>query len=280
MTDAELELDILRRYVEHYDAVGQDAIKCARELDMRQVIAEITRQPVPDGVAVRWHARLAPQSPPYPPGVLRSCSDSTVNNGPHRFHARAYFEPGKAPAWDRIQQLEQQLSATQPLQKEKEQKFGIVSSLRQAETDFASYLEGVMNAIIGVLFLDIDDFKALNRTFTESVVDRDILIPFQQLLRIACNYRGDVYRHGGEEFLLLLPNHTKKEVIQFAERLRGNIEVHRFAVDGASVKITASIGIAFSGRHGEVLQDLIAKANRAENLAKSKGKNRVEVYGE
>lgn len=277
MTDAQLELAILRRYVEHHASVGTDARKCARELDMRQVISSATGGPTNDETVRRWHARLAPPQP-YPEGVLRPCSDSTVNKGPHRFHARAFYEPGRAPAWDRIRELENQAPAPLPAEKEKEQKFGILNSLGQAKVDFASYCsEPGAEANIGVLFLDIDNFKRLNVQFTESVVDREILSPFQQLLRAICIHRGDAYRHGGEEFLVLLPNHTQEEIVQFAERLRRRVETHEFSVDGNPVRITVSIGVALWPKHGSALDDLIARANETEHAAKAGGKNRVEL---
>ena len=59
MTDAELELAILRKYVEHHDTVGTDAHKCARELDMREVISSVIGRPADEAVVKRWHARLA-----------------------------------------------------------------------------------------------------------------------------------------------------------------------------------------------------------------------------
>lgn len=108
MTDLELELKILQKYTEHHDAVGIDAHKCARELDMKEVMSSIINQPVEEAVVRRWHARLAPPSH-HPPGLLRPCSISTVNTGSHRFHARAYFDSGKAPAWERISELERLL---------------------------------------------------------------------------------------------------------------------------------------------------------------------------
>jgi hypothetical protein len=108
MNDLELELRILQRYAEHHDAVGMEARKCARELDMREVISSIIGRPSEDTVVQRWHSRLAPPSP-YPPGVLRPCSNSTINRSSHRFHARAYMEPGKAPAWERIAELQSKL---------------------------------------------------------------------------------------------------------------------------------------------------------------------------
>jgi hypothetical protein len=112
MTDLELELRILQKYTEHHDAVGTHAHKCARELDMKEVISNITGQPVEEAVFQRWHARLAPPSH-HAPGLLRPCSISTVNTGPHRFHARAYFDSGKAPAWERISELETLLPGSQ-----------------------------------------------------------------------------------------------------------------------------------------------------------------------
>ena len=84
MTDAELELAILRKYVEHFDSVGADAVKCQRELDMREVIAGAIGRSVDEGIVARWHVRLAPRSPPYPAGVLNPCSESTASNAAHR----------------------------------------------------------------------------------------------------------------------------------------------------------------------------------------------------
>ncbi len=106
MTDLELELRILQKYTKYHDAIGTDAHKCARELDMKEVISSIIGQPVEEAVIKRWHARLAPPSH-HPPGLLRPCSISTVNTSSHRFHARAYFDSaGKAPAGERISELE------------------------------------------------------------------------------------------------------------------------------------------------------------------------------
>jgi len=108
MSEVELELAILLKYVEHHDSVGLNAPKCERELDMRDVILDVTGEPPNDATVKRLHSSLAPPTP-YPPGVLRPCSDSTINKGPHKYHTRAFFEPGKRPAWERIGELESQL---------------------------------------------------------------------------------------------------------------------------------------------------------------------------
>jgi hypothetical protein len=112
MTDLELELRILQRYTQHHDAVGIDVPKCERELDMKEVISGIIGQPVEEAVVQRWYTRLAPPSHSLQ-GLLRPCSISTANTSSHRFHARAYFESGKAPAWERISELETLLPGAQ-----------------------------------------------------------------------------------------------------------------------------------------------------------------------
>ncbi len=79
---------------------------------MKEVISNIIGKPVEGAVVQRWHARLAPGSH-NKPGLLRPCSISTLNNSSHRFHARAYFDSGKAPAWERISELETFLPSPQ-----------------------------------------------------------------------------------------------------------------------------------------------------------------------
>jgi diguanylate cyclase (GGDEF)-like protein len=166
-----------------------------------------------------------------------------------------------------------------PSEKEKEQKFGLLCSLRQASPDFASYCSGLRSdAAVGVLFLDIDDFKSLNTRFTEVVVDRDVLIPFHRLLRAICLHRGEAYLHGGDEFLVLLPNQTSDEVAQFAKRLREQVAAEEFSVGASSLHITVSIGIALWPKDGDTLENLIAMANVAEHEAKAKGKNRIAIH--
>ena len=51
-------------------------------------------------------------------------------------------------------------------------------------------------------------------------------------------------------------------------------------VRDSPVQVTVSIGIAFCPKHGKTIDALIEKANKAEHVAKTKGRNRVEVYFE
>src|SRR5256885_10808412 len=77
---------------------------------------------------------------------------------------------------------------------------------------------------VAVAFTDIDDFKALNTRYTESVVDRDLLPKIMRTIEARVYSHGWAYRFGGDEYLLLLPNMDLKvagDVLQrLQERLR------------------------------------------------------------
>ncbi len=119
MSEDELEIAILEKYIAHYESVGdENRNKCARELDMREVLKEI------EGVASEkverhanlWLNRLAPRSPCKAKGVLRPCSDSNVSNTAHRFHARAFTDVinnQPSPAWDRVRELRNKIDERQ-----------------------------------------------------------------------------------------------------------------------------------------------------------------------
>ena len=167
------------------------------------------------------------------------------------------------------------------LNRELEQKFGILFSAAQEQRDFERWATegaGATQYAIGVVFLDIDDFKRLNSAFTESIVDRSILPAFQRLVRALSLPRGAAYRHGGEELLVMLPNCGLDETAGFAEKLRARIEAEQFTLEGHEpVRLTVSAGVAMWPGHGKTLDQVIHVANKAEHAAKEAGKNRVCV---
>lgn len=198
MTEDELELRILRAYVDKHraaelsDPEGQNM--CARELDMRQVIAGITGE---SGLELEysarlWHGRLAP-TPSSSKGPLRPCGDSQINKVAHRYHARAFTDADKAPAWERIRELETRQPPLARTVREFEQKFKILYSPPQMHRDFdlwVSEAKEISGYSIGVIFLDIDGFKRFNTLYTESVIDRTLLPDLQRLVAGACLHRG------------------------------------------------------------------------------------------
>jgi diguanylate cyclase (GGDEF)-like protein/PAS domain S-box-containing protein len=130
---------------------------------------------------------------------------------------------------------------------------------------------------IAVLFLDLDDFKAVNDTLGHDTGD--------QLLaavgaRIASTLRpGDtVARLGGDEFAVLLKNMEDEQIAaRVAERITRQL-APPFAIGGREISMQASIGIAGLVSGQEEAEELIRNADVAMYIAKSKGKARYVEY--
>src|SRR5690606_31283648 len=124
-----------------------------------------------------------------------------------------------------------------------------------------------------VLLLDVDYFKQINDNHGHDVGDQ-VLQHLAGLL--TSNTRGGDYafRHGGEEFLVLLLDINPTKAMQVAENLR-----HRIAAEPAklssqqSLNVTVSIGVAVHDGHPDY-QRLLRRADEALYLAKSQGRNR------
>lgn len=132
------------------------------------------------------------------------------------------------------------------------------------------------NRPLSVMMTDLDRFKSINDTFGHDGGD-DVLREFAARLRK--NVRGIdlACRFGGEEFVVVMPDTDAAIAKMVAERVRAEIERTPFAVgvDGRTVNVTISIGVA-SLRHGaDGIEDLMKRADVALYEAKSNGRNRV-----
>jgi TIR domain len=133
MTDDELELRILQRFVARFDegeiADPDRTNKCARELDMRDVLRDLTGStgPALDSEARRWLMQLAPRRPGSDRGPLRLCSNNRDRESAHQFHARAFLDPNATATsgWNRIRALKKELGLREP-----ESKIAVSSTIR------------------------------------------------------------------------------------------------------------------------------------------------------
>lgn len=127
---------------------------------------------------------------------------------------------------------------------------------------------------LSLIAIDIDDFKIYNDTLGHQAGD-DILKDMAQLLKNQSRKMDFVCRYGGEEFIVILPQTDKKEAFLIAERLRQDIEKHKFTQEEIlpNKRLTVSLGLAsFPGDAGHPAQ-LIAYSDKTLYLAKHKGKN-------
>lgn len=139
--------------------------------------------------------------------------------------------------------------------------------------------------ISGYIFtlIDVDFFKKINDTYGHDVGDK-VLKEIANLMKNTLRREDFIIRYGGEEFLILIKksrNQTNKEVINAVERLRQTIENHRIYISKSDYLIvTISTGINLSTDKMKDIDDAIKKADIALYRAKSKGRNRVEIYDE
>jgi diguanylate cyclase (GGDEF)-like protein len=130
--------------------------------------------------------------------------------------------------------------------------------------------------IIGLI--DLDHFKSINDRFGHAVGDQ-LLQRFAAALRTALHTREIFGRYGGEEFLVLFPDSTMDEARQSAERLRAALRDQRMRTDDQQeVSVTLSLGLA-GYEAGDVLFDQVARrADIALYVAKTQGRDRIEIY--
>ncbi|MEX0590611.1 MAG: GGDEF domain-containing protein [Xanthobacteraceae bacterium] len=127
-----------------------------------------------------------------------------------------------------------------------------------------------------LLSLDIDQFKPLNDRFGHSGGD-EVLTNFVAVMRDNIRPGDLLFRIGGDEFCCLLPETNAAQAHQVAERVRSKLAAATMEVAGASVTVTASLGIASTETFGHALEVLIHHADMAVYAAKRQGRNRVVV---
>ncbi|HEY8163192.1 MAG TPA: GGDEF domain-containing protein [Methylocystis sp.] len=126
------------------------------------------------------------------------------------------------------------------------------------------------------LLLDIDHFKSVNDTYGHDAGDR-VLRHVADVL--AANVRsGDfVFRHGGEEFMILCVEVTAREAMSVADKIRAAIQAERIEIpDAAPLSVTVSIGVAEYDGHPDY-QRLLARADQALYEAKNNGRNNCSL---
>ncbi len=127
-----------------------------------------------------------------------------------------------------------------------------------------------------LIYIDLDNFKIVNDTLGHAAGDR-LLVQLAYLLQGATRHGDVAARFGGDEFVVLLKNVSPAEATTLAERFRARIGDFIFCDSGKSFNVGVSIGLVpLNGQApGE---QVVAYADAACYAAKSRGRNRVEMY--
>jgi two-component system cell cycle response regulator len=128
---------------------------------------------------------------------------------------------------------------------------------------------------LAILMLDIDYFKQINDRHGHLAGD-DVLREVATVIRESTRAEDLVARYGGEEFVIALPVSLATLAVQRAERIRLALAARKIAATTAEIRLTASVGLAFSppgwSRNERAL---ILAADQALYQAKAQGRNRV-----
>jgi len=129
---------------------------------------------------------------------------------------------------------------------------------------------------IAVIMIDIDNFKDINDTYGHYFGD-EVIISLADELKNQKRDSDIVFRFGGEEFLILLPNTNLEGAEVLAQKIKKTVEnkVLHFPSSKA-LKYTVSFGVSVSREEQEDIQMVLNRADEALYKAKRNGKNRVE----
>jgi diguanylate cyclase (GGDEF)-like protein/PAS domain S-box-containing protein len=123
------------------------------------------------------------------------------------------------------------------------------------------------------VMLDIDFFKKVNDTHGHDAGDT-VLRRVAQTLQDTSRKDDILARTGGEEFVLLLPDVAAPAAMQLAERLRLRVAALGVTINGCSVRVTVSLGVAQQAA-GETWNAALTRADAALYRAKQEGRDRV-----
>ncbi|MBN2696375.1 MAG: diguanylate cyclase [Bacilli bacterium] len=127
------------------------------------------------------------------------------------------------------------------------------------------------NEELAVLFMDLDYFKMVNDKYGHVIGDELLIQITNRIVRLL-NEKDTFARTGGDEFLILLREINKEQVIDICNKVLKSFE-EPVIIQSIKLTVTASIGIALFSSDKLGRDDLIMRADIAMYQAKAKGKN-------
>jgi diguanylate cyclase (GGDEF)-like protein/PAS domain S-box-containing protein len=127
-----------------------------------------------------------------------------------------------------------------------------------------------------VLFVDLDRFKLVNDAMGHLAGD-ELLVHFTRRLNSVLREADMAGRTGGDEFVIVCADLDQPEEAEAIAGRVADVLADPFTVQGRTVFVTASIGIALAGG-GAVAGDVLRSADAAAYRAKDRGRNRYEVF--
>ena len=126
-----------------------------------------------------------------------------------------------------------------------------------------------------VCLMDLDHFKAINDTYGHQVGDEVLVGAVGYIMEHIRPY-DKIYRYGGEEFLIAMPNTDDDVATLIVDRIRDGLATLTYGTQ-ESLQVTASFGMAMLASEITV-EDTIERADKALYFSKESGRNRLTVW--
>lgn len=128
--------------------------------------------------------------------------------------------------------------------------------------------------ICALCMMDIDHFKRVNDRHGHGIGD-EVLQAFTSIVSKAMRKYDSLFRYGGEEFLMLLPNTSLENAAVLLNRIRETLAASAITcANGTQIHLTASFGVSLLASH-ETIEEALEHADHALLAAKAEGRNRV-----
>jgi diguanylate cyclase (GGDEF)-like protein len=125
--------------------------------------------------------------------------------------------------------------------------------------------------------MDLDNFKSVNDVYGHAAGDK-VLAAFARHITQSLRPYDKVFRYGGEEFLIVLPETSLEKGANIIERLRQELARLPLDIDsGVPLRVIASFGIVQLD-HGIPVEEAVARTDRALYQAKATGRDRSLVW--
>jgi diguanylate cyclase (GGDEF)-like protein len=132
-----------------------------------------------------------------------------------------------------------------------------------------------------LIIFDVDNFKKYN-DYHGHIYGSRALAQIGGIMKAVFRSSDVMARYGGDEYVIILPNTDKVGAFLAADRLREKVESEIFYGEKKQPmgKITISLGITSYPEHGETIEEILSKADKALYHAKKMGRNRTVIFSE
>jgi diguanylate cyclase len=130
---------------------------------------------------------------------------------------------------------------------------------------------------LGIIMCDVDDFKSFNDNYGHQAGD-EVLRIVSEVLVDHVREMDNVFRFGGEEFVIVMPSADISASLEVAERVRSAVEMTDIKLDEQTFgHVTISLGVAVLLEGNDSAPDLINRADKALYDAKESGRNQIKT---